>query len=109
MVERSCSSYSFFTSVLDGGEWSTSRPGERTYGTHWIGGWVGLELVWTQKLEGESFASAGDRTPVSRSSSPWSDTILTELRRFLSVAGTEVYSYTPSCALQDYSTRVFLG
>jgi hypothetical protein len=36
----------FLTSVLAGGEWSASRPdritpGERTYGTHWIGGWVG--------------------------------------------------------------------
>jgi hypothetical protein len=42
------SSYSFLTSALDGGEWSASRPGrdlppgERTPGTHWIGGWVGL-------------------------------------------------------------------
>jgi hypothetical protein len=42
--------YSFMhslTSALDGGEWSTSRPGrfiprERVPGTHWIGGWVGL-------------------------------------------------------------------
>jgi hypothetical protein len=36
----------FFTSVLDGGEWSASRSGcftpvERATGTHWIGGWVG--------------------------------------------------------------------
>jgi hypothetical protein len=35
------------TSVLDGGEWSTSRPGrftsgERAFGTHCIGGWMGL-------------------------------------------------------------------
>jgi hypothetical protein len=35
-----------FTSALDGGEWSASRPGrfirrERAPGTHWIGGWVG--------------------------------------------------------------------
>jgi hypothetical protein len=34
------------TSALVGGEWSASRPcrftpGERTLGTHWIGGWVG--------------------------------------------------------------------
>jgi hypothetical protein len=27
------------------------------------------ELVWTQRLEGKSFASAGDRSPVDRSSS----------------------------------------
>jgi hypothetical protein len=32
---------SFLTSALDGGEWSVSRPGERTPGTHWKGGWVG--------------------------------------------------------------------
>jgi hypothetical protein len=36
----------FLTSALDGGEWSSSRPGcftpgERTAGVHWIGGWVG--------------------------------------------------------------------
>jgi hypothetical protein len=35
-----------FTSTIDGGEWSDSRPGrfmpgERVPGTHWIGGWVG--------------------------------------------------------------------
>jgi hypothetical protein len=47
MGERRYSSYSFLTSALDGGEWSASRPGralppgERTPGTHWIGGWVG--------------------------------------------------------------------
>jgi hypothetical protein len=36
----------FFTSALDGGEWSASCPGhfiprERAPGTQWIGGWVG--------------------------------------------------------------------
>jgi hypothetical protein len=36
----------FLTLVLDGGEWSASRPGrftpeESAPGTHWIGGWVG--------------------------------------------------------------------
>jgi hypothetical protein len=46
--ERRYSSYSFSTSALGGGEWSASRPGraftpgERTPGTHWTGGWVGL-------------------------------------------------------------------
>jgi hypothetical protein len=44
---RRYSSYSFSTSALDGGEWSTSRPGraftsgERIPGTHCTGGWVG--------------------------------------------------------------------
>jgi hypothetical protein len=33
--------------AIDGGEWSASRPGlftlaETAFGTHWIGGWVGL-------------------------------------------------------------------
>jgi hypothetical protein len=32
----------FLTSALVTGEWSTSRPGERAPGTHWIGGWVDL-------------------------------------------------------------------
>jgi hypothetical protein len=36
----------FLASVVDGGEWSASRPGlftsgERAPGTHYIGGWVG--------------------------------------------------------------------
>jgi hypothetical protein len=30
----------FLTSALVGGEWSASRPGRFTPGTHWIGGWV---------------------------------------------------------------------
>jgi hypothetical protein len=47
MGERRYSSYSFLTSILDGGEWSASRPGralppgKEPPGTHWIGGWVG--------------------------------------------------------------------
>jgi hypothetical protein len=39
--ERRFSSYSFSTSALDWGEWSASRPEERTPGTHCTGGWVG--------------------------------------------------------------------
>jgi hypothetical protein len=31
----------FLTMALVGGEWSASRPGRFTPGTHWIGGWVG--------------------------------------------------------------------
>jgi hypothetical protein len=42
--------HAFLTSVLDGGEWSASRPSrftpkEITPGTHWIGGWVGSRAV----------------------------------------------------------------
>jgi hypothetical protein len=38
--------------ALGRGEWSASRPGrytpsERATGTHWIGGWVGTDVVWT--------------------------------------------------------------
>jgi hypothetical protein len=36
---------------------------EKYPGTHFIGGW--MELVWTQWLVEKSFASAGDRTPVT--------------------------------------------
>jgi hypothetical protein len=31
----------FLTSALVGGDWSASRPGRFSLGTHWIGGWVG--------------------------------------------------------------------
>jgi hypothetical protein len=39
-----------FTSALDGGEWSASRPGrftlrETAHGTHWIGDCVGTKAV----------------------------------------------------------------
>jgi hypothetical protein len=50
------SSYSFSTSVLDGGEWSASRPG-RALPLVPIGqevGWA-TEPVWTQKLEEKFF------------------------------------------------------
>jgi hypothetical protein len=47
--ERRYSSYSFTTSaLLDGDEWSVSRPGralapgKEPHGTHCAGGWVGL-------------------------------------------------------------------
>jgi hypothetical protein len=42
--------HTFFTSILDEGEWSASRlgrfnPGERTPGTHLIGSWVVPSVV----------------------------------------------------------------
>jgi hypothetical protein len=44
----------FLTSTLDGGEWSASRPGRFTPGTHWIGGRVdprvGLDIVEKRKI-----------------------------------------------------------
>jgi hypothetical protein len=45
-------------------------------------GWA-PEPVWTQRLEEKSFAPVGDGTPIARSSSPYSDTILPELTRLL--------------------------
>jgi hypothetical protein len=43
------------------------NPGERTRGTHRIGGWWASELICTQRLEEKPFACAGDRTPVVQS------------------------------------------
>jgi hypothetical protein len=51
---------------------ATLYPGERTPGTHWIGGWVGPRAgldTGTQGLE-EKSAPVGDRTSIARSSSP---------------------------------------
>jgi hypothetical protein len=59
-------------SVLDGGEWSASRPGrfsprERAPGIHWIGGWVGpraiLEAVVKRKIPSPRRES-NPRTPI---------------------------------------------
>jgi hypothetical protein len=75
-VEMRYSSYSFLTSALDGGEWSASRPGRvlppgkgPPVPIVQEAGWA-PELVWTQRIEEKSFAPAGDRTPIARSSSP---------------------------------------
>jgi hypothetical protein len=74
--ERRYSSYSLTTSELDGGEWSAWRP-SRALGrgkgppvpiVH-EAGWAS-EPVWTQRLEEKSFAPAGDRTSIDRSSNP---------------------------------------
>jgi hypothetical protein len=56
-------------------------PGERTP-VHIVqeAGWA-PEPVWTQRLEEKSSAPVGDRTPKHRSSSPQSDTFLTEPSR----------------------------
>jgi hypothetical protein len=83
--KKRCSSYSFLTSALDWGEWSATRPDralaprERTTGTHCAGGWVGVWACLDTGYRKTPFASAGDRTSIARSSSPWSDTVLTEL------------------------------
>jgi hypothetical protein len=66
------SSYSFTTSAVEGGEWSASRPGLALppgkgppVPTVQEAGWA-PELVWTQRLEEKSFASAEDRTSIAR-------------------------------------------
>jgi hypothetical protein len=67
--ERRYSS-SFYTSALDGGEWSASHP-DRALSPGkgppvrivQEAGWA-PEPVWTQRLEEKSFAPAGDRSPV---------------------------------------------
>jgi hypothetical protein len=81
------SSCSFRTSALDGGEWSVSRPGRALppwkgppVPIVWEAGWA-PKPVWTQRLEEKSLASAGDRISIALGSSPWPDTILTELPR----------------------------
>jgi len=85
--ERRYSPYSFLISALDEGEWSASRLGRALHSgkgppvvNRQEAGWAS-EPVWTQRLQEISFASAVDRTPFARSSSPWSGTILLELPR----------------------------
>jgi hypothetical protein len=74
--KRMYSSYLFTTSVIDGGEWSASRPDRALppgkgppVSIVQKAGWA-PELVWTQRLEEKSFTPAGDRTSIARSSSP---------------------------------------
>jgi hypothetical protein len=52
-------SYSFLTSVLDGGEWLASRPGralpprKEPPGTHWTGGCVGPRAGLDTEVRGK--------------------------------------------------------
>jgi hypothetical protein len=73
--ERSYSSYSFSTSAPDGGEWSASRPCLALAPGKGPPPPVSIvqEVGWApepQRLEEKSFASAGNRTSIFRSSSP---------------------------------------
>jgi hypothetical protein len=55
-------------------------PWGKDHRYHWMGGWVGTTAgMDTEARRIKPFASAGDRTSIARSSSPKTDTILTEL------------------------------
>jgi hypothetical protein len=58
-------------------------PRKRTLGTHCTGGWVDPRAHMDTQKDEKSAASARDRTPFVRLSSPWLDTILTELARLI--------------------------
>jgi hypothetical protein len=68
--ERMYSPYSFTTSVVDGNEWSASRPRragkEPSVPIVQKAGWA-PEPVCTQRLQRKSLAPAGDRTPIVQS------------------------------------------
>jgi hypothetical protein len=75
-------SYSFTTSALDGGERSASRAGRALPPGRGPpvpivqeAGWAS-ELIWTRRLEGKSFASAGERISIAQSPSPQPVTVL---------------------------------
>jgi hypothetical protein len=72
--ERMYSFYSFATSAVDRGERSAPRPGRALppgkgppVPIVQEAGWA-PEPVWTQRLEEKSFALAGDRKSIARSS-----------------------------------------
>jgi hypothetical protein len=44
----------FLTSILDGGEWSASRPGRYIPGTYGVGDWVGLRAALEAVKERQS-------------------------------------------------------
>jgi hypothetical protein len=60
--ERGYTSYSILTSALDGGEWSASRPGERTPTVQEVG-WA-PEPVWTQRSEEKVLCPCRGSNPV---------------------------------------------
>jgi hypothetical protein len=90
LVGRGVHSFnSFMTSALDGSMWSAScsrrvlPPGKGTLVPIVQDAGLAPEPVWTQRLEEKFYAFAGDRTPIARSSSPYSDTMLTRLARLV--------------------------
>jgi hypothetical protein len=79
-MRSGCIAPLFLISALDGGCWPASCsghfiPGERGYGTHWIGGSVDRRSG-LHDVERRKFAPTGTRTPTPRLSSPqrrWED------------------------------------
>jgi hypothetical protein len=79
-LERRCSSYSYFSSALDGGEWSASRPGRALppgkgppVPIVQEAGWA-PEPVWTQRLEEKSSClcrGSNPSCPVRRQTIYW--------------------------------------
>jgi hypothetical protein len=70
--ERRFRFYFLIISALEGGEWSASRPGRALPPTHITreAGWQ-QKLVWTQRLEEKSSASAAVLQPVVRHYTDW--------------------------------------
>jgi hypothetical protein len=73
---RRYSSYSFMTSAINGVSGQRHAPAALLppgkgppVAIVQEAGWA-PEPVWTQRIEEKSFAPAGDRTPIARSSSP---------------------------------------
>jgi hypothetical protein len=54
----------YFTSTLDGGEWSASRPFRFTPGTRFIGAWVGPRVGLDAIQKGKSVAHIRYKTSV---------------------------------------------
>jgi hypothetical protein len=77
--------HAFLTTAAVGGEWSASRlgrftPGERTLGTHRIGGWVGPRAGLDAVTKSKNPSACQESNPGRPAHSLV--TILTELLRF---------------------------
>jgi hypothetical protein len=90
--------HAFFTSEINGREWSASLPGhfnlrERATGTHWIGGWVGpravLDAVVKRKIP-SSRQESNPRTsivqPVAQRYTDWAITALENRYKHIVIA-----------------------
>jgi hypothetical protein len=96
--ERRCSSYSFLTSTLDGGEWSALSPAALYHRGKSPRYPLDKRLGGPQSLSGRRGLKKNP-LPLSgiepRLSSPWSDTVLTELPRL-------PMRYTYKCEIHNW-------